>query len=238
MSSASLGVPSAAALTWPLVHAEVRFCVNVAKLDVLAELRVEVVLELRVVAVVDELVELGAAHTRRDVVRAGSAEHGVRVAIDLVRPAHVLREQAARDHVVADHGLGGHVADDRVREGRALALELLHVLHVVAADRVRPRLVEDDDHDPGGRVRRLRGGARRRGHQHRQREQKRDYLATGHGRDPSLTTFLQVRQILSYLIYQPEVNGRLAARDPYQEQLPALALEGEVGGGVGIDELS
>ena len=34
MSSASLGVPSAAALTWPLVHAEVRFCVNVAKLDV------------------------------------------------------------------------------------------------------------------------------------------------------------------------------------------------------------
>src|SRR4051812_31872916 len=34
MSSASLAVPSAAALTWPLVHAEVRFCVNVAKLDV------------------------------------------------------------------------------------------------------------------------------------------------------------------------------------------------------------
>ena len=33
-SSASLGVPSAAPLTWPLVQADVRFCVNVAKLDV------------------------------------------------------------------------------------------------------------------------------------------------------------------------------------------------------------
>src|SRR4051812_41925807 len=48
------------------------------------------------------------------------------------------------------------------------------------------------------------------------------------GETPLSTTFLQVRRGLSYLIYQPEVNGRLSTRDLYQQQLAALPLVGEV----------
>ena len=109
--------------------------------------------------------EVVARHARGHVVGIGAAaEDVVLVAVDLVRPAHVLRQLSARDHVVADHGLGRHVADDRVREVLALALQLLDVGHPVASDRVRTRLVQHDDQHPlRGLVRLLRH--RRRGAQ-------------------------------------------------------------------------
>jgi hypothetical protein len=49
---------------------------------------------------------------------------------------------------VADHRLGGHVADQSPREAAALAHQLSDVRHAVALDGVGPRLIEHDDQHP------------------------------------------------------------------------------------------
>ena len=170
----------------------------------LAEPRVEVVLKLAVVARVDQAAELRAGHARGHVVRARRAEHVRRVPVDLVRPAHVLREQAARDHVVADHGLRRHVTDQGVREARAPALERLHVLHAVAVDRVRPRLVEHDDHHVRGPIGRLRG---RREHRHRRQRNDQRHEQRPATRHDQIPLGNKCAERLSYRIPWCQVNG-------------------------------
>ena len=148
MSSGSVPSPSAAEHVWPGRARGRSLLRDRDELRRSAETVVEVVGQLLVAAVLDQRLELAAGHARRDVVVAGRTEHAVDVAVDLVRPAHVLREQAARDHVVADHGLGGHVTHERVREADPVLHQRLDVLHVVALDGVGPRLVEHDDQHP------------------------------------------------------------------------------------------
>ena len=117
-------------------------------------LGVQVVGELRVALVADQRVELVARQRAGDPHRVRArAEHVVAVAERLVGPAHVLREPAAGDHVVRDHGLGRHVAEVGVLEVDAVAHQGAHVAHVELVDEVRPELVEHEDQDPLGRLR-------------------------------------------------------------------------------------
>ena len=117
-------------------------------------LRVQVVGQLGVALVGDQQVELVARERARDPHRVlAGAEHVVAVAERLVGPAHVLRELAAGDHVVGDHGLGRHVAEIGVLEVHAVAHQRAHVAHVELVDEVRPELVQHDDQHPLGLLR-------------------------------------------------------------------------------------
>ena len=96
------------------------------------------------------------------------AQHVVDVTEGLVGPAHVLGKQAADHDVVADHGLGGHVAHVGFGEVDAVALQPLYVGHVVLLGVLRPHLVHDHDHDLR---RRLGERGARHHHQHQQDDQ-------------------------------------------------------------------
>ena len=90
--------------------------------------------------------ELVAREARGHEERPGAlTEDVVDVALNLVRPAHVLRQYAGGENVVRDHRLGAHVPEVGVAVVDAVLHEHADVVHVERVDVVRPHLVHDDD---------------------------------------------------------------------------------------------
>ena len=113
------------------------------------ERRVQVVGELRVALVAHERAEVVEPEVAGDVHRVGAlAEDVVGVAVGLVDPAHVLRDWPGDDHVVADHGLGRHVAEVGFLKSVPASRSAPEVRHVELVGVLRDHLVEQHDQDP------------------------------------------------------------------------------------------
>jgi hypothetical protein len=118
-------------------------------------------------------------------------QHVADVAVDLVRPALVLREHAARDDVVADDRRRRHVPEDRARISHAVIHQGSDRVHVEALDEVGAHLVDDDDQHTTRRVigrtrdRRWRGGDGRRRDQRGREDRGGQVPTNAHTRSPS-----------------------------------------------------